>query len=133
MMAVLKTEKLKSYYELDNFGIKQVVKAVDDVSIELHENEIYGIAGESGCGKTTIIKTIWEEKRVIIRDKEENYLIGYIENIVDYRILDGTTDIKVILGDNIVLYTDILKIEEDNSHSIKTYEKGFSNHEKIPA
>jgi len=58
-MAVLKTENLKAYYELDNFGTKQVVKAVDDVSIELVENEIYGIAGESGCGKTTIIKTIF--------------------------------------------------------------------------
>jgi len=58
-MSVLKTEKLKSYYELDNFGTKQVVRAVDDVSIELAENEIYGIAGESGCGKTTIIKTMF--------------------------------------------------------------------------
>jgi peptide/nickel transport system ATP-binding protein/oligopeptide transport system ATP-binding protein len=30
------------------------VKAVDDVSFEIHEGEILGLVGESGCGKTTV-------------------------------------------------------------------------------
>jgi oligopeptide/dipeptide ABC transporter ATP-binding protein len=34
------------------------VHAVDDVSFQLHEGETLGIVGESGCGKTTLIRTL---------------------------------------------------------------------------
>jgi peptide/nickel transport system ATP-binding protein len=35
-----------------------VVKAVNEVDLEIRENEVYGIAGESGCGKTTLLKAL---------------------------------------------------------------------------
>ncbi|MGC9220972.1 MAG: ABC transporter ATP-binding protein [Solirubrobacteraceae bacterium] len=34
------------------------VHAVDDVSFEIHEGETLGVVGESGCGKTTLIRTL---------------------------------------------------------------------------
>ena len=34
------------------------VKAVDDVSFVLHEGETVGLVGESGCGKTTLARTL---------------------------------------------------------------------------
>ena len=34
------------------------VHAVDDVTFELHEGETLGLVGESGCGKTTLARTI---------------------------------------------------------------------------
>jgi len=55
---ILRTEKLKAYYVLDLHGTQKVVKAVDEVDLEIQENEVYGIAGESGCGKTTLLKTL---------------------------------------------------------------------------
>lgn len=55
---ILRTEKLKAYYVLDLHGTQKVVKAVNEVDIEIQENEVYGIAGESGCGKTTLLKTL---------------------------------------------------------------------------
>ena len=39
---------------------KGVVKAVDDVSLTIREGEILGIVGESGCGKTTLSRTIMQ-------------------------------------------------------------------------
>jgi peptide/nickel transport system ATP-binding protein len=35
------------------------VKAVNEVNLEIQENEVYGIAGESGCGKTTLLKALF--------------------------------------------------------------------------
>ena len=49
---------LRAYYQTSSFGVEREVKAVDDVSFEVGINEIYGLAGESSCGKTTLIKTI---------------------------------------------------------------------------
>ena len=55
---ILRTEGLKAFYILDFHGSQKVVKAVNEVDIEILENEVYGIAGESGCGKTTLLKTL---------------------------------------------------------------------------
>jgi peptide/nickel transport system ATP-binding protein len=56
--AVLQTEDLRAYYQMSYFGIEREVRAVDSITMEVRKNEIYGLAGESGCGKTTFIKTI---------------------------------------------------------------------------
>src|ERR1700760_2659592 len=34
------------------------VHAVDDVTLTLHEGETLGVVGESGCGKTTLIRAL---------------------------------------------------------------------------
>ena len=58
-MNVLSVENLKAYYSVQTFGINREVKAVDGVSLEIRDDEIFGIAGESGCGKTTLIKVLF--------------------------------------------------------------------------
>jgi peptide/nickel transport system ATP-binding protein len=55
---VLTVRNLRAYYRTQYFGIRREVRAVDDVSLVVGRNEIYGLAGESSCGKTTLIKTI---------------------------------------------------------------------------
>ncbi len=55
---ILRTEQLKAFYVLDVFGTQKVVKAVNEVDLDIWENEVYGIAGESGCGKTTLLKAL---------------------------------------------------------------------------
>jgi peptide/nickel transport system ATP-binding protein len=48
---------LKAYYRVNHFGVEREVRAVDDITLSVRKNEIYGIAGESSSGKTTLIKT----------------------------------------------------------------------------
>lgn len=57
-MALLELRDLRAYYQTEMYGISRTVRAVDDVSLTLQSNEIYGVAGESSCGKTTLIKVI---------------------------------------------------------------------------
>ncbi|AMQ18783.1 ABC transporter ATP-binding protein [Thermococcus peptonophilus] len=47
---VLEVKNLKMYY----FTNKGVVKAVDDISFTLNKGEVLGLAGESGCGKSSL-------------------------------------------------------------------------------
>jgi peptide/nickel transport system ATP-binding protein len=56
---ILRTEQLKAFYILDVHGKQKIVKGVNEVDLSIYENEIYGIAGESGCGKTTLLKTLF--------------------------------------------------------------------------
>lgn len=58
---ILRTDHLKAFYVLEMHGTQKIVKAVNDVDIQIYENEIYGIAGESGCGKTTLLKALFNE------------------------------------------------------------------------
>ncbi len=55
---VLTVEGLKAYYVSNQAGSRREVRAVDDVSLTVRRNEVYGIAGESSSGKTTLVKTL---------------------------------------------------------------------------
>lgn len=55
---ILTVKGLKAYYQMAYFGISREVRAVDDISLTIRENEIYGIAGESSSGKTSLIKVL---------------------------------------------------------------------------
>ncbi len=54
-MPLLEVNSLKMYYEVKG---KRWVKAVDNVSIKIDRGESLGLAGESGCGKTSLSLSI---------------------------------------------------------------------------
>lgn len=51
---LLRVEHLCQYFKAGNF----VTKAVDDVSFDIRKGEVFGLVGESGCGKTTTGRSI---------------------------------------------------------------------------
>jgi oligopeptide/dipeptide ABC transporter ATP-binding protein len=58
---LIKIENLKTYYPIRAGILRRVVgnvRAVDDVSFEIRRGEIFGLVGESGCGKTTLGRTL---------------------------------------------------------------------------
>jgi peptide/nickel transport system ATP-binding protein len=55
---VLRVEDLQAHFRTSHFGVKREVRAVDGITLEVRRNEIYGLAGESSSGKTTLMKTI---------------------------------------------------------------------------
>ena len=57
--ALLNIEKLHKHYHIrDKAGRKSILRAVDGVSLSISRGETFGLVGESGCGKTTLGRTI---------------------------------------------------------------------------
>ena len=52
---ILEINNLKKYF---NLGKNRTLKAVDDVTFHINKGETFGLVGESGCGKSTIGRTI---------------------------------------------------------------------------
>ena len=57
---LIEVRSLKMYFPVGSnlFGRRKQLKAVDDVSFDLYPGETFGLVGESGCGKTTVGRTL---------------------------------------------------------------------------
>jgi peptide/nickel transport system ATP-binding protein len=81
---ILTVRGLKAYYRTQTFGVTREVRAVDDVTLQVASGEIYGLAGESSSGKTTLIKTV---ARAIKPP------LSVVAGAVEFAFRDGVRDI----------------------------------------
>lgn len=88
---LLKVEHLKTWFPLKKGLFNRVydhVKAVDDVSLNVYPGETLGLVGESGCGKTTLGRSILRlvepsEGKIIFEGKDVMSLSG--NDLREYR------------------------------------------------
>ena len=84
-MSLLDIENLQVRYELDE---DVDVHAVDDVSFSIEPGETFGLVGESGCGKTTLGKSI-------IRLLDENGYVADGKLLLDEEDLTALSDKEI--------------------------------------
>jgi peptide/nickel transport system ATP-binding protein len=131
-MPLLQVENLKAYYRTEMYGISRMVRAIDDVSMTLEPNEIYGVAGESSCGKTTLIKVL----SGTIKPPLKVY-----DGSVQYQFKYGNVNMAAVSGEELqknVRWKEISYIMQGSMSVlnpvrkvIKTFEDIISTHEGI--
>ena len=97
----VKIERLKVYFALERSLKDQMrkkeqeyVKAVDGVSVDIHESEVLGVVGETGCGKTTIANALLlmcpiTEGKIFFEGREVN-------NLADDELMDYYSRVQLI-------------------------------------
>lgn len=97
---LLEVKNLKTYFPLKKTLLGKVtewVKAVDDVSFKVYPGETLGLVGESGCGKTTLGRTILK-----LVDPSDGSIIFNGEDITKYsagKMRPLRRDIQIIFQD----------------------------------
>ncbi|GED71271.1 ABC transporter ATP-binding protein [Brevibacillus reuszeri] len=120
--ALVEVRNLKKYFEVQKsfLGRSQtLLKAVDDVSFTIQKGETFGLVGESGCGKTTIGRTLLKlyeptDGDILYKGQSISQL-GYKEMLPyrkkmqmifqdPYASLDPRMTIAEIIGDPLVVH-----------------------------
>lgn len=92
---LLEVKNLKKYYEIKQGMFKKIsVKAVDGVSFQIKKGETLGLVGESGCGKTTLGRTIL---RIFEPTGGEIYFKG--EKINDVNMQEYRKSMQIVFQD----------------------------------
>lgn len=83
---LLKVRNAKTYFPIKKGLMKKTVgyvKAVDDISLDVYRGETLGLVGESGCGKTTLGKSILQ-------------LVPVTDGSMEYKFEDGFKDLRTL-------------------------------------
>jgi len=105
---LIRIEHLSKYYTVKN-GLfsKKTLKAVDDVSFTIGEGETLGLVGESGCGKSTIGKTI-----INLEDQTSGKVFYNDIELTKNNIADYALDLQMIFQDPLSSLNPRMTVED---------------------
>ena len=86
---VLEVKNLKKYFVHGSGKNKLIIPAVDGLTFDVYKREVFGLVGESGCGKTTTGRTL-----IKLYNPTEGVarLSGEIEELSGWQVLVGPRD-----------------------------------------
>jgi oligopeptide/dipeptide ABC transporter ATP-binding protein len=97
---LLSVRNLKTWFMMD----EGVVKAVDGVSFDVHAGQIFGIVGESGCGKSVTMRSVLRIVEAPGKIVHGQILLRRDDGEIDLAGLDGKgKEIRSIRGGQIAL------------------------------
>lgn len=137
---LIEIQNLKKYFYQGSGPLKkkEAIKAVDDVSFFIKRNEILGLVGESGCGKTTCGKiilrllhptagTIYFDGQDITHLKQKQMTELRKKMMIIYQDPYGSLDPRMTIGAAIAEPIDVHKLartkEEKENRIIELMEK----------
>jgi peptide/nickel transport system ATP-binding protein len=133
MKTLIEVKKIKAYYVLEIFGRQRTIRAVDGVSLDVLEGSVHGIAGESGCGKTTLLKVLFAAVEPPLRmvDGKVYYLNG--TGTIDLYAIDESERKKLrwsfasyVPQGSMSVLNPVLKIKDTFRDFISSHLKGRS-------
>jgi len=98
---------------------KQIIKAVNGVSFNLHEGKTLGIVGETGCGKSTIAKSII--KLAPVKSGKIFWMGKNLLNINKHQMQNVRKEIQMIFQDPLSSLNPRMNIGEIISEPLKTH------------
>lgn len=131
MKEILSLKNLKVHYPVRTGFLNRItdsVRAVDDVTLTIHEGETLGLVGESGSGKTTVGKTI-----VGLEKMTDGTLIYNGKNVENKKIrgkMKYNKDVQMIFQDSLSSLNPRKKIYDIIAEPIRNFENFDGQAEK---
>jgi oligopeptide/dipeptide ABC transporter ATP-binding protein len=126
----LHIQGLKTYF----YTLRGLVKAVDGISLKIHEKESVGLIGESACGKTMTALSIMRlipppgkivDGKILFRD------INLLElNEEQMRSIRGK-EISMVFQDPMTFLNPVLKIGDQIGEAVSSYDKTIDIKRKV--
>ena len=123
---LLNIKDLRKYFRIRNkTGRKSILRAVDGVSFGITRGETLGIVGESGCGKTTLGRTILR-----LTEPDSGSIVYDGEDITDVNMRPYRAKMQIVFQDPAGCLDPRCRINDIIAEGLKVNRPGYTAEER---